>query len=210
MASSDFSLAYEAAGTRAGDYRDGDGERINASRFETTNQQITAAYRSGQDLYQAQAALQYMPYEGFPNADMDLAGNIGAFINARYQGSRDWGELSISAYYDHIRHQMNGDAADRYAPSPVGITSMGLMPTRERSALPWRPRDQVAWPQRSPYVAIGVAAANGLAPPSFHSDRCPSGPFSVATIAPIRMRSHGSNRRTRFRRFRRRARCSPP
>src|ERR1700733_3825837 len=134
MASSDFSLAYEAAGTRAGDYRDGDGERINASRFETTNQQITAAYRSGQNQYQAQAALQYMPYEGFPHADMDPAGNLGAFLNARYQGSHDWGELSISAYYDHIRHQMNGDAADRYAPSPVDITSMGLMPTRERAA----------------------------------------------------------------------------
>ena len=67
IASSDLSFAYQGAGGRAGDYRDGEGQRINASGFETPNQQITAAYRSGQDLYQAQAALQYMPYEGFPN-----------------------------------------------------------------------------------------------------------------------------------------------
>jgi len=133
IASSDLSFAYQGAGSRAGDYRDGDGQRINASGFETSNQQVTAAYRSGQDLYQVQAAVQYMPYEGFPNADMDLFGNVGAFINARYQGRRDWGELTVSAYYNHIRHQMNGNAPDRYAPSPVDITSMGQMPTRERA-----------------------------------------------------------------------------
>lgn len=133
IASSDLSFAYQGAGGRAGDYRDGDGQRINASGFETSNQQITAAYRSGPDLYQVQAALQYMPYEGFPNGDMDLFGNVGAFINARYQGGRDWGDLGVSIYYDHIRHQMNGDAPDRYAPSPVDITSMGHMPTRERA-----------------------------------------------------------------------------
>jgi iron complex outermembrane recepter protein len=131
-ASSDFSLAYQGSGSRAQDYRDGDGERVNASRFETSNQQITAALRSGQNLYEVQAALQYMPYEGFPNADMDLTANVGAFINARLQRDYAWGDLNINTYYDHIRHQMNGNAADRYPPSPVDITSMGLMPTRER------------------------------------------------------------------------------
>ena len=130
-ASSDFSLGYEGSASRAQDYRDGAGETINASRFETSNQQITAAYRSGQDLYEIQAALQYMPYEGFPNADMDLSGNVGAFLNARFQGGYDWGDLSLKAYYDNVRHQMNGNAPDRYPPG-VDLTSMGLMPTRER------------------------------------------------------------------------------
>jgi iron complex outermembrane receptor protein len=116
LASSRFSFGYEGSGVRAEDYRDGAGERINASRFETSNQQITAAYRSGHNLYEVQAALQYMPYEGFPNGDMDLTENVGAFINARYQGGFDWGGMNISAYYDHIRHQMNGNTPDRYPP----------------------------------------------------------------------------------------------
>jgi iron complex outermembrane recepter protein len=133
LASNDFSVGYEGSGSRAEDYRDSDGEKINASRFETSNQQITLAYRDGQNLYEAQAALQYMPYEGFPNADMDLSGNVGAFVNVRYQGGYSWGGLSVNGYYDRIRHQMNGNAPDRYAPSPVDITSMGLMPTRERA-----------------------------------------------------------------------------
>jgi iron complex outermembrane recepter protein len=131
LASRDLSFAYQGSGVHAGDYRDGAGERINASRFETSNQQITAAYRNGQDLYEIQAALQYMPYEGFPNADMDLTENIGAFINARYQGRFDWGELHVSAYYDHVRHEMNGDTPDRYPPS-LSITGFGVFPTLER------------------------------------------------------------------------------
>jgi iron complex outermembrane receptor protein len=131
LASRDFSFSYEGSGVRAEDYRDGAGERINASRFETSNQQITAAYRRGQDLYEVQAAIQYMPNEGFPNADMDLTENIAAFINPHYQGRFDWGDLNVSAYYDHIRHEMNGDTPDRYPPS-LSITGFGVFPTLER------------------------------------------------------------------------------
>jgi len=132
LASSDFSLAYQGSESRAGDYHDGDGERIGASRVETSNQQITAAYRSGQDLYEAQAAFQHMPYEGFPNADMDLTDNVGMFVNLRYRGVESWGVLKFTAYYDHIQHEMNGNAADRYPPA-LTITGFGDMPTLERA-----------------------------------------------------------------------------
>jgi iron complex outermembrane receptor protein len=131
MASSNLSLAYQGSATHADDYRDGAGERINASRFETLNSQFTAAYRSGQHLFEAQAALQSIPYQGFPNADMDMQGNVGAFFNARYAGGYGWGDLHLNAYYDHIRHAMDGNAADRYPPS-LSITGFGEFPTRER------------------------------------------------------------------------------
>ena len=133
LASGDFSIRYDGSGSRAADYRDGNAERIQASHYETSNQQVTAAYRSGQNLFEAEAAIQYMPYEGFPNADMDLTGNVGQFLHLRYQGAFAWGNLSITAYYDHIRHQMDGDSADRYPPMPVNMTSMGMMPTNERA-----------------------------------------------------------------------------
>ena len=131
MASRDFALSYQGSATRAGDYYDGMGERINASRFETLNSQFTAAYRSGPHLFEAQAALQHIPYQGFPNADMDMQGNVAGFFNARYTGGYAWGELHINGYYDHIRHEMNGNGPDRYLPS-VSITGFGEFPTRER------------------------------------------------------------------------------
>ncbi len=131
MVSTDLSLAFTSSATRAGDYYDGAGERINASRFETLNSQFTAAYRSGNHLFEAQAALQHIPYEGFPNADMDMQANVAAFFNGRYSGGYGWGDLHINAYYDHIRHEMNGNAPDRYPPS-VSITGFGEFPIRER------------------------------------------------------------------------------
>lgn len=131
VASTDFSLAYQGSATRAGDYYDGMGERINASRFETLNNQFTAAYRSGSHLFEAQAALQNIPYQGFPNADMDMQGNAAEFFNARYAGGYEWGDLHINAYYDHIQHEMNGNGPDRYPPT-VSITGFGEFPTRER------------------------------------------------------------------------------
>jgi iron complex outermembrane recepter protein len=131
MASSDLSLAYQGSTTHAADYRDGVGERINASGFETVNSQFTAAYRSGQNLFEARASLQHIPYEGFPNADMDMQANVAALFNGRYMGAYAWGDLHISTYYDHVQHEMNGDAPDRYPPS-LSITGFGEFPTLER------------------------------------------------------------------------------
>jgi iron complex outermembrane receptor protein len=131
MASTDISIAYQGSATRAGDYHDGMGKRINASRFETLNNQFTAAYRSGRHLFEVEAALQKIPYQGFPNADMDMQGNAAAFFNARYAGGYEWGDMHINAYYDHIQHEMNGDGPDRYPPD-VSVTGFGEFPTRER------------------------------------------------------------------------------
>jgi iron complex outermembrane receptor protein len=131
IAGTDLSLAFQGSATRAGDYYDGAGERINASSFETQNSQFTAAFRSGPHLFEAQAALQHIPFQGFPNADMDMQGNVAAFFNARYTGGYEWGDLHIIAYYDHIDHEMNGNAPDRYPPS-LSITGFGEFPTVER------------------------------------------------------------------------------
>ena len=72
--------------------------------------------------------MQHIPYEGFPNADMDMQGNkkkVAAFFNGRYRWAATAGATSfITAYYDRIRHEMNGDAADRYPPS-LSITGFG-------------------------------------------------------------------------------------
>jgi iron complex outermembrane receptor protein len=131
LAGRDSSFGYQASGLRAGDYQDGNGERIRASRVETSSQEITFALRTGSGVTEVQAGVQDIPYEGFPNADMDLTGNIAAFLNLRYRGTTGAGELRIAGYFDTIDHRMNGNAPDRYPPTPVDITSMGDMPTRE-------------------------------------------------------------------------------
>ena len=132
LASNDVVASYQGSGLRSGDYHDGRGDRIAASRVEDSNQQLTFSRRDGTNVYQVQAGVQYLPYEGFPNAAMDLTGNVAEFVNLRYWGDLPWGKLSASGYFDSTRHDMNGNAPDRYPPSPVDITSMGLMPTHEQ------------------------------------------------------------------------------
>jgi iron complex outermembrane recepter protein len=132
VASNDASISYDGSAIHSGDYHDGRGSRILASRVEDSNQQLTLASSDGTNVYEAQVGVQDMPYEGFPNSDMDLSGNVAAFGNLRYWGALPFGKLSVSSYFDSVHHQMNGNAPDRYPPSPVDITSMGLMPTRER------------------------------------------------------------------------------
>jgi iron complex outermembrane receptor protein len=130
IASDDLRLAYQGSAVRAGNYRDGAGESINASGFEAFNNQFSAAYRNGRHLLEAQASLQHIPFQGFPNADMDMLGNVAAFFNARYAGNYQWGDLNFKAYYDHVHHEMNGNAPDRYPPS-LSITGFGEFPTVE-------------------------------------------------------------------------------
>jgi iron complex outermembrane receptor protein len=70
--------------------------------------------------------VQDRPYEGFPNATMDLTGNLAEFVNGRYRRDFEGGNLTATVYWDHIRHEMNGDGPDR-------TTGMGDMPSRQRA-----------------------------------------------------------------------------
>jgi iron complex outermembrane receptor protein len=62
---------------------------------------------------------------------MDMQGNVAAFFNGRYAGGYGWGDLRFNTYYDNIRHEMNGNAPDRYPPA-LSITGFGEFPTHER------------------------------------------------------------------------------
>jgi iron complex outermembrane recepter protein len=132
VANDRMSLGYAGSGVRTGDYEDGRGERVRASRLKKSDQQITFALRDETNLIEIKAGYQDIPYQGFPNADMDLAGNHAESLNLLYRGVLGRGRLQASAYFANVRHDMNGDAPDRYPPSPIDITSMGDMPQQER------------------------------------------------------------------------------
>jgi iron complex outermembrane recepter protein len=132
FATQDSSFRYEGTHSKAGDYEDRAGTRIRASGYDSSNQQIAVAWRSAREILEVYARLQQMPYQGFANADMDMTGNVGEFLSARFRGTYERATVSLSGYVDHVRHQMNGNDPDRYSPSPVDITSMGIMPTLER------------------------------------------------------------------------------
>jgi len=101
------SLGYNGSWTRARESHDGNGNRILNSQFETQSHNATFAARAdGQELT-IRAGHQITPYEGFPNARMDLTGNSSNYLNAGYGGDYDWGRVDGKVYWQNAKHEMD-------------------------------------------------------------------------------------------------------
>lgn len=106
-ATQDFSLGYSGSWERARDYHDGDGDRILASSFENQNHAGTLAARNDDGELVLRFGHSITPYEGFPNAPMDMVGNTSNYVNLTYNGSFGWGNLQAKVYWQNVRHEMN-------------------------------------------------------------------------------------------------------
>ncbi len=106
-ATENFSLRYHADHDKAGDYHDGNGDRIAASMYERSSHDLTLGVKAGDHLFTVQGGQKYTPYEGFPNEYMDMLWNRSHFLNGRWQGAFSWGELDSRVYYQNVQHYMN-------------------------------------------------------------------------------------------------------
>lgn len=102
-----FSVGYNGGWTRARDSHDGNGDIIRASKFENQNHNATLAAQTDNALMVVRAGHQMTPYEGFPNARMDLTGNTSNYVNGSYQGGFDWGKIDGKVYWQHATHSMD-------------------------------------------------------------------------------------------------------
>ena len=75
--------------------------------FAAGDQTLTLSVRNGRDLFQIQAGLQHIPYQGFVNQPMDMTFNEQWFFNTHYLGHYDWGTLDLRAYFQRTLHEMN-------------------------------------------------------------------------------------------------------
>lgn len=127
IANDQFSFAYSGSGTRAQDYKDGEGNRIASSSYRGQNHAVTIAARGDSSLIELEVGMQDVPYEGFPNQFMDMLGNQSRFANGHVHDSLSWGELDMRAYWRYTSHYMNF-LHDRYT------TSSMPMDTKETEA----------------------------------------------------------------------------
>ncbi len=108
MATEDVSISYTGAWNQNNNYqRGGDHVGVMSTESESYTHALALAVRRNGDVLTLRGGLQYNPYQGFPNQRMDLIDNQGAFLNARYQGSYDWGKLDARAFWQHVTHEMN-------------------------------------------------------------------------------------------------------
>ena len=119
VANQNFSLGYRGAYSQAGDYKDGNGNTVTSTFYETSTQAVTFATQKDGHFSEITAGLNSTPKEGFVNQWMDVTRNDGEFINTRYEGQYDWGQLDTRAYWQQVTHGMNISKDKESFPMPM-------------------------------------------------------------------------------------------
>ncbi|OAN55953.1 TonB-dependent receptor [Paramagnetospirillum marisnigri] len=116
-----FSLGYNGSLVKGRDYYAGgeDHKAVHATLYESRNHAVTLAARSERHLVALQGGVQQIPKEGFANQRMDLTGNIGRFVNGRWEGEFDWGKVEAKAYWQLVQHSMDMIAGEKPGTMPM-------------------------------------------------------------------------------------------
>lgn len=105
-ASDSLSLSYTGAQARSDNYKSGGGFEVKSSKYETQNHAVSFAARGTDQYLVVNAGQQHVPFQGFPNARMDMVNNDATFGNIRYLHRFGWGELEARTFYEHTKHEM--------------------------------------------------------------------------------------------------------
>ncbi|MYM42117.1 TonB-dependent receptor [Duganella qianjiadongensis] len=134
-ATENFSIGYTGNTVDAGNYKDGKGKEVAASRYKVRNNTLKFATVSGQDLWTIALGWQDIPFQGYPNQSMDMTSNKSFSINASYAGSFHWGTVDARAFRQHVRHKMDVlsdkaaaagfPIADSYMPMDTDAVDLG-------------------------------------------------------------------------------------
>ena len=130
-----FSIGYIGNMVDAGNYKDGNGKEVVASRYKVRNNSLKLATVSGSDLWTVAIGWQDIPFQGYPNQPMDMTSNKSFSINVGYNGNFDWGTLDARVFRQHVRHKMDVLAdkataagfpvADSYMPMDTDAVDLG-------------------------------------------------------------------------------------
>lgn len=107
VANHNFGIGYSGSWATAEDYTDGSGHKVTSTFAQTTDHVVTLAARGKGNLVVLQAGLHHTPYQGFPNAQMDMVRNYAESLNLRDKYDFDWGVLDARAFWQGTWHSMN-------------------------------------------------------------------------------------------------------
>lgn len=126
VATDTLSIAYSGAYARAESYKDGRGDKVLASMFESGNQALTLAVRGDSQLVTLRVGEQRIPFQGFPNQYMDMTGNRAVFGNLAYTGEFSWGQLEAKVYWQDTEHEMGFFSSEKPGTMPMNTRGRNL------------------------------------------------------------------------------------
>jgi len=117
LASKNASLTYTGSTVESGNYKAGGNfttknkananDVVSSSAYKSQNQSLSLALRNDDHQAIIKVGLQNIPYQGFPNVRMDLAGDDSWFANVSTKSNFNWGRLETRAYHEDVQHYMN-------------------------------------------------------------------------------------------------------
>ena len=119
IASDRFSLGYDGSIAHADSYKDGNGQKVRDTLYESRNQTVTLAAQGEGNLWVLRVGEQEIPYQGFPGQYMDMTGNHGVFANLAYGGEFAWGHLDARLYWQDTRHKMGFFSPEKTGSMPM-------------------------------------------------------------------------------------------
>jgi len=128
IATENFSIGYVGNTVDAGNYKDGNGKEVLASRYKVRNNALNLAGKIGTDVFTLSIGWQDIPYQGYPNQSMDMTSNKSLSFNAGYNGLFDWGALEARAFHQRVRHKMDilDEKAQALGYSPINGSYMPM------------------------------------------------------------------------------------
>jgi len=130
VANSNLSFGVTGSIDHAKDYKDGHGNTVTSTYYESRNLGATLALKGDTSLLTLKAGHQSIPNEGFVNQWMDLVDNNASYINIGYKDSFSWGKLDAKAFWENTYHRMDS-GQDKLA-IPAVQTGMTYMPMETR------------------------------------------------------------------------------
>jgi iron complex outermembrane receptor protein len=100
-------IGYGGYWVTADDYTDGSGHKVTSTYAQTTDHVVTLAAQGSGNLVVLQAGLHHTPYQGFPDAQMDMVRNYAESLNLRYKRDFDGGVLDARVFWQGTWHSMN-------------------------------------------------------------------------------------------------------
>lgn len=119
VATHHLSLRYNASYDQGGDY-DGGGSLgpVRSTSYVRYTHNVELGVRKKNHLFTFNFGQQDMPREGFANQYMDMANSRSTFVNGKYHGDYDWGNIEAIGYWQRLFHAMNM-LADKGGHSPT-------------------------------------------------------------------------------------------
>ena len=119
VANSSLSLGYAGSVDKASSYKDGNGNLVRDTLYETRNNQLTLGIKGESSLIVVKAGEQSIPYQGFINQYMDMVGNDANNLNVDYKGDYAWGKLDTRLYWHDTKHTMGFFTSEKPGAMPM-------------------------------------------------------------------------------------------